>query len=110
MIVEQRTYTTLPGKWREYLALYEKEGLQIQLRILGRMVGYYYSDIGELNQLVHLWGYEDLNERTERRTRLMQDSSFRTYASKMLPLLQSQNSRILLPAPFFKPHWQAALS
>ena len=64
MIVEQRTYTTHPGKWREYLALYEQEGLQIQRQILGRMVGYYYSDIGDLNQVVHLWAYEDLNERT----------------------------------------------
>ena len=52
MLVEQRTYTTHPGKYRDYLSLYEQEGLQIQLRILGRMVGYYYTDIGELNQIV----------------------------------------------------------
>ena len=39
MIVEQRTYTAIPGKWRDYLALYQAEGLQIQQRILGRMVG-----------------------------------------------------------------------
>src|SRR5947207_2324738 len=41
MLVEQRTYTTHPGKVRDYLALYEAEGLPIQRRLLGRMVGYY---------------------------------------------------------------------
>ncbi|SFP60333.1 NIPSNAP protein [Variovorax sp. OK605] len=108
MLVEERTYTTHPGKWRDYLALYEAEGLAIQRRILGRMVGYYHTDIGELNQLVHLWAYEDLNERAERRARLMQDPGFRSYVARMLPLLQSQSSRILLPAPFFEPLWHGA--
>ena len=108
MIVEERTYTTRPGKWREYLRLYEAEGLAIQQRILGRMVGYYRTDTGELNQIVHLWAYEDMNERTERRERLMQDANFVAYVDKMMPLLQSQSSRILIPAPFFKPQWQSA--
>ena len=51
MIVEQRTYTALPGKWRDYLALYQAEGLEIQLRVLGRMVGYYTTESGPLNQI-----------------------------------------------------------
>jgi len=105
MIVEERTYTTLPGKHRAYLELYQAEGLAIQHRILGRMVGYYVSEIGDLNQIVHLWAYQDLNERTERRTRLLADAGFQAYVAKMLPLLQSQHSRILRPAPFFQPQW-----
>lgn len=106
MIVEERIYTTHPGKWRDYLALYEAQGMAIQQRILGRMVGYYYSDVGELNQIVHMWAYEDLNERAERRARLMADPDFRAYVAEMLPLLQCQSSRILTPAPFFRPRWQ----
>ena len=106
MIVEQRTYISHPGKWREYLELYEAEGLEVQKRIVGRMVGYYTSDIGELNQIVHMWAYTDLNERTERRAALMQDAQWRSYVAKMLPLLQRQESRILLPTRFFQPQWQ----
>lgn len=106
MIVEQRTYTTHPGKWRDYLTLYEAEGLEIQKRILGRMVGYYRSETGTLSQIVHLWAYEDMNERTERRHALMADPGFKAYVAKMLPLLQSQESRILAPASFFRPQWQ----
>ncbi len=107
MLVEQRTYTTHPGKWREYLRLYEAEGLALQQRILGRMVGYYSTETGTLNQIVHLWAYTDLNERAERRAALLAEPAFQAYVAKMMPLLQSQESRFLLPAPFFTPQWQA---
>lgn len=107
MIVEQRTYTTHPGKWRDYLALYEAEGLAIQKRILGRMVGYYRTEIGPLNQIVHMWAYQDLNEREERRDALAADPGWKAYVAKMLPMLQSMESKILLPTKFFEPQWQA---
>ena len=106
MLVEMRTYTTRPGKVPEYLQLYEAQGLAIQQRILGRMVGYYRSEMGPLNQVVHLWAYEDLAERAERRAALLADPQFRTYVQQMLPLLSNQESRILAPAPFFTPTWQ----
>ena len=85
MLVEERTYTTHPGKWREYLALFETEGLAVQRRILGRMVGYYHTEIGELNQIVHLWAYTDLDERAERRATLLADPAFKGYVARMLP-------------------------
>lgn len=106
MIVEQRTYTTHPGKLRDYLLLYETEGFAIQKRILGRLVGYYRSEIGDLNQVVHLWAYLDLDERQQRRAALLEDPGFKAYVQKLLPLLVRQESRILVPAPFFQPVWQ----
>ena len=105
MIIEQRTYTALPGKWRDYLALYQAEGLAIQHRILGRMVGYYTTETGPLNQIVHLWAYQDLNERAELRTQLAADPDWQKYVAKMLPLLQSQESKFLNPAPLSTPMW-----
>ncbi len=108
MIVEQRTYTTHPGKWRDYLALYQAEGLAIQQAILGRMVGYYTTESGPLNQIIHLWAYTDLNERAERRARLAVDPQWQAYVARMLPLLQSQESKFLTPAPFFQPLWHEA--
>jgi hypothetical protein len=106
MLVEQRTYTTHPGKVRDYLALYETEGLAVQRRILGRMVGYYRSEIGELNQVIHLWAYVDLSERGQLRAALLADPQFKAYVQKMLPLLVRQESRLLIPASFFTPTWQ----
>lgn len=105
MLVEQRTYTTHPGKWRDYLTLYEAKGLEIQRRILGRMVGYYTVDSGTLNQIVHMWAYCDPQEREDRRAQLMADPDWLEYVRQMMPLLIRQESRILKPTSFFTPRW-----
>jgi hypothetical protein len=60
MIVEERIYSLHPGQAPEYLRLYEAEGLEIQRAILGRMVGYFSTEVGPLNQIVHMWAYRDL--------------------------------------------------
>ena len=100
MIVEERIYNLQIGAVPEYLKLYEEEGLAIQRSILGRMVGYFSTDIGTLHQIIHLWAYRDLAERTERRARLTADERWKAYISKVRPLQISQQNRILIPAPF----------
>ncbi|QGZ56900.1 NIPSNAP family protein [Paraburkholderia acidiphila] len=51
----------------------------------------------------HMWAYSDLTERTERRAALLADADFQSYVAKMLPLLAKQESKLLVPAPFFRP-------
>ena len=103
MIVEQRTYTLHPGNHLKYLELYEAEGLPVQLPILGHLIGYYFTDIGPLNQIVHMWGYEGLDERARRRKALFEDPDWLAYVAKVRPMIASQKSKILVPAPFFAP-------
>ncbi len=100
MIVEERIYTLFAGKAPEYLEIYEREGLSIQTRILPRMIGYFITEIGPLNTIVHMWGYADLAERTDRRALLAADAGWKAYVAKIRPLIQSQETRILIPAPF----------
>ena len=100
MIVEERIYTLEVGKVPEYLRLYEQEGLPIQLPILGNLVGYYSSEIGDLNLIVHLWGYESFEERTRRRAELMSNEGWKAYIAKVRPWILRQENRILVPAPF----------
>ncbi len=100
MIVEERTYTLEVGKVPEYLRLYEEEGLAIQTRILPRMVGYFSTELGTLNQVVHLWAYEDFEERTRKRAELVADEDWQAYVAKVRPLILHQENRILIPAPF----------
>lgn len=100
MIVEERIYSLHIGAVPKYLELYEAEGLAIQRPILGRMVGYFSSDIGVQHQIVHLWAYKDLAERTERRAKLLADPRWKTYVVKIREFQISQENKILVPAPF----------
>lgn len=103
MIVEHRTYTLFPGNTSLYLQHYIHEGMAVQLEYLPNPLGYYTSELGVLNQVVHLWGYQDLLERARLRERLKQDPRWRAYVAKILPLIQHQESQILTPAPFYTP-------
>lgn len=100
MIVELRTYTFAPGQLGPFLALYEAEGLAVQRRVLGRMLGYYTTEAGMLNQVVHLWGYDSFEDRLARRAALGQDPGWRAYLAKALPMMQTQESKVLLPTGF----------
>ena len=67
MYVEERIYTLQVGKAGEYFKNYEEFGMKVQLKHLPNMVGYYTTEVGELNLVIHMWAYDDLNERDRRR-------------------------------------------
>ena len=100
MIVEERIYEIEVGMMGKLLQLYEAEGLAVQQEILGNMVGYFTTDIGDLNLLIHMWGYTDLNDRASRRKLLFENKQWLGYVSKVRTWIKSQKSRILIPAPF----------
>ena len=110
MFVEQRLYTCAPGQTGEFLRVYEREGRAPQMQHLGQPVGYYISEIGTLNQVTTLWAYGSLDERVERRRALFQNADWNAYLNKARPLLTTQETRILVPAPFFQERLAAIAS
>ncbi len=101
MIVDHRTYTLRPGTIKDYVELYRKEGLPVQSRHLGQPLGWYVSmDIGPLNQIVHLWAYEDLADRARRRAALQADPAWQAFIAKGAEMIVQMENKILHPAPF----------
>jgi hypothetical protein len=101
MIVEQRTYRLHTGKVPEYLRIYGEQGRAIQEPILGHMVGWFTAnDIGELNRVVHLWAYDDLEDRARRRAQLAADPAWQQVVAQLQPLIREQESIILSPTPW----------
>jgi len=100
MIVEQRTYRFKAGKVPAFMAVYEEKGLAIQKRILGNLLGYFVTEIGPLNETVHLWGYDSLDDRAARRAALMADEEWRSFLAEIVSLLETQETKILLPTSF----------
>ncbi|WP_420994077.1 NIPSNAP family protein [Cupriavidus sp. 30B13] len=100
MHYEMRTYTIQIGKMQEYLQHFEKEGLPVISRY-ATLVGWWYTEIGELNQVVHIWAYQSLDERIERRAALYRDPDWlERFVPKAFPMLIKQESQLLRPAAF----------
>ncbi len=103
MIVEHRMYTLHVGKVNEYLKHYQELGLQIQSEVLGPPVGWYYTEVGTLNQIIHMWAYADFEDRTKRRAELAKHPGWPKYLAAIQSLVMTQETKILIPAPFFTP-------
>jgi hypothetical protein len=102
MYIDHRTYTLKPlmtGKW---LALYEQYGLPVQQKYLGNLIGFFQTEIGTLNQVVHLWGFDDLNERQRRRAEMAQDPAWHDFMrrNEELGAFMHQESKIVVPVHF----------
>ena len=101
MFVEERMYRLHPGKVDEYFRHYETHGMPVQLRHLPHMLGYYQTEVGPQNMVVHLWAYDSLDQRTECRARLFADPDWQSYRPKIHGLILQMDTRIMKPAPFF---------
>jgi NIPSNAP len=97
IIIEERCYTLKPGTVALYYQDYNPRGLRIQVRILGNLIGCFYTD---LDQIVHLWGYDSLADCEHRRSLLDADQEWQEYQKQSPDVILRLQSRILYPAPF----------
>ncbi|CEJ15090.1 hypothetical protein BN1110_05426 [bacterium YEK0313] len=100
MIIDERSYTTLPGKVKAFLEVYERLARPIQWPILGEPIGFFVTEVGTLNQVVHLWRYDSMADREQRRAKLAAAPGFSDYLDAATPLLLKMENRILVPTAF----------
>jgi NIPSNAP len=97
MIYEVRTYTFRAGTVPEFEERFAK---RLPLREKHSKLGaYWHTEFGPLNQVIHVYPYDDLRHRTAVRAALAQDTAW-----SQLPgggdLLVAQEAEIMTPAPF----------
>ncbi len=98
MIYEIRTYNLKPRSIPEFL---RRTGEMIDGRVVySQLGGFWYSEIGPLNQVVHIWPYEDLNHRASIRAQVVSD---RIWPPDNNEFLIDMNTEIFNPAPFMTP-------
>ena len=97
MVIDYRAYSFRPGTVHDFVRMFRERGLPIQNRILGPEVfaGLYTTEIGDVNEAIHLWRYRDAGERAERRALLYQDAEFMDYVREVRPLIVRQDVRLL---------------
>src|SRR5439155_821217 len=95
MIYEMRTYTCKPGKTPEAEERFAK-GLPNRVK-LSPLVAFWYTDMGPLNQWVHIWAYNDAAERQRIRAEAQKQG---IWPPKTAELLLRQESVLAIPASF----------
>ena len=101
-VYEKRTYSVTVGRMADALKLYTELGWPA-LEAGGfseKLVGYFVSDTGPLHQLIHIWRFDDDNDRRDFWKRLFADEKFMQFAPNIRPLIQTQEIQLMLPAPW----------
>lgn len=94
MIHEFRVYGFAPGGAPNYLQFFSANGLPIITQYLP-LVGYWMTETGSLNRLVHLWAYQSMADRAQRRAALQADALWtQGILPQGLPMIRSQMSII----------------
>lgn len=100
MIIDERTYTVITGMLPDYVRLYDEEGRAIQWGHLGEPIGWFTTEVGVLNQAVHLWRYESFEDRQTRRVAMLADPDWQVFFDKIKPMILKQENRLLVPTSF----------
>ncbi|TMJ77087.1 MAG: NIPSNAP family protein [Alphaproteobacteria bacterium] len=96
MIYELRTYTLKQGSVPEVAKNSGTVGRDIRKDDYGKLEGYWVTEIGPLNQVMHLWSYKDLNERAQLRAELAKNPRWNSeYVPLIRPNLVRQDIRLL---------------
>jgi len=99
-IYELRTCTFRVGKLAEAVELYKNEGGPALAKHPAKPVGYFTGDVGALNQLVHLWKFDDDADRRRFWAGVYGDAAFMAFAAKIRPLIRTQENKLLMAAPW----------
>ncbi len=103
MIYDFRMYTLKPGTTQDYMAAVRELALPIRQKYGVKLAGWYYSEIGELNQVVHIWAFNDEAHMAEAKGKVAADPD---WTGKNLPrvhdLIESQKTYLMM-SPDFAP-------
>ena len=99
-IYELRTYNVIVGKMSELVDLYKTEGWAALQKHPKKLVGYFTGDIGALNQLIHVWKFDDDADRRAFWAGVFGDAAFMAFAKKIRPLMLSQENKLKMAAPW----------
>ena len=95
MIYEARSYRIARGKVPEFLGIF---GESYKTRsAFSQISAMLYTEIGPLNQVIHIWPYADMGERERVRVEAGEDPNWPPKVSHVIETMQSE---IFTPLPF----------
>ena len=98
MIFEFRTYTLHPRTLPEFV---KRFGDALERRLTySKLAAFWYTEIGPLNQVIHVWPYENALERSKIRTQAVKDG---VWPPKVSEFIAEMRAEIFEPLAFSPP-------
>ena len=96
MIYELRTYTVKPGTLGDIVKAASTVSRDVRGDNYGKLEGYWMTEIGPLNQVMHMWSYASFDERAKLRGELAKNPRWTgEYIPLLRPLLVRQEVRLM---------------
>ena len=103
MIYDMRTYDIAMGKTPEYMAAVREVALPVRESYGVKLAGWYYTDIGALNRVVHIWAYRDYAHFEEAREAFRTDERWlNDYVPRVKGIVLRQENQIMRASEFFE--------
>jgi len=103
MIYDMRIYDLKPGSVPAYLEAVREVALPVRERYGIKLAGWYYTEVGPLNRVVHIWAYRDWAHLAEGKEQFRSDPQWvRDYVPRVQPLIVRQQTQIMR-SPDFAP-------
>lgn len=94
-LVDHRIYTIRLRRMGEFIEVFDRLAMPILLKTLGHPLGFYTSQVGPLNQFVHLWAYESLADYERRCAARDAHPEFPAYLAASEHLIVAQETRLI---------------
>jgi hypothetical protein len=107
VLVGQRARPQCVRIARQQPEISEGLALPLALKHLGPPLGYYVTQIGPSNQVVHLWAFENLADLEQRHSALGAEPDFAKYLAATDGLVVGQEDRIMRRVEFKSQSWPA---
>ncbi len=96
MLYEMRTYTIKQGYVADVVKAASEISTDIRKNDYGKLEGYWVTEVGPLNQVIHLWSYENYEERARLRAELSRNPRWgKEYISVIKPYILRQDIRFM---------------
>jgi len=94
-VLDLRVYTIRPRKMNAFIEAFDRLGMPVQLRHLGAPLGVYVNIVGDINECVHIWGFDSMADFETRAAARNADPDWPAYLAASGEFIVAQNTRLI---------------
>lgn len=94
-VLDIRIYSIRPRKMNAFIEVFDTLGMPVQLRHLGAPLGVYVNIVGDINECVHIWGFDSMADFEKRSAARNADPDWPAYLGASGEFIIAQNTRLV---------------